>query len=159
MRRLQTNDDAIGHFVAARAGCTYNPETDATIGVVDDEKTGDSWVRGGVIYTSYTTSAIWMHVAGRDETWITKEMLWAAFHYPFTQLGCQRVYGMVEEANLPALNFDLKLGFQVLTALPYLFASGPGLVVFMDRETCRWHKRKPRALAQKEGSADGWQGG
>lgn len=146
MRRLQTNHESVGRFVAERAGCQYNPASDATIGVVDDEKTGDSWVRGGVIYTGYTDSAIWMHVAGRDEKWMTREFLWAGFHYPFVQLGCRRLYGIVEEANRPALEFDLKIGFSVLTPLPYLFASGPGIVVFMDRETCRWLGRRPKTL-------------
>ena len=156
-RRIQTNHDAIGRFVAQHAKCAYNPDQDCTIGVVDDRHTGDSWVRGGVIYTNYTGSAVWMHVAGRDETWITRDMLWAAFHYPFVQLGCQRIYGIVEEANHPAMQFDLKLGFSVLTPLPYLFASGPGLVVFMDRDRCRWLKVRPKAL--QEGSGHGWQRG
>lgn len=152
MRRLQTNHESIGRFVAPLAKCGYDPTSDATIGVVDDDRP-DAWVRGGVIYSGYTESAIWMHVAGRDEMWITREMLWAAFHYPFVQLGCRRVYAIVEEANHSALNFDLKLGFSVLASLPYLFASGPGLVVFMDRDACRWLGRQPKTL--KEGSHGG----
>lgn len=148
MRRLCTNHESIGRFVSALAKCDYNPATDSTIGIVDDSKSGDSWVRGGVIYTGYTGSAVWMHVAGRDESWITRDMLWAAFHYPFVQLGCRRVYGIVEEANQHALDFDLKLGFSVHVALPFMFASGAGIVVFMDRDTCRWLKLRPRALME-----------
>jgi hypothetical protein len=145
-KRVATNDPEVGPFVAARAKCPYNPETDHTLGVVDDSK-GLGRVRGGVIYTGYTGTAIWMHVAGRDEMWITKEMLWAAFHYPFVHLGCGHVYGMVEADNSPALEFDLKLGFHVIASLPGMFASGPGLVVCMPRAECRWLRLRPARLA------------
>lgn len=147
-RRVITNHDSIGAFVAEHAKCSYDPGADATIGVVDDTKQGDSWVRGGVIYTGYTGSSLWMHVAARDESWISRDMLWAAFHYPFVQLGCRRVYAIVEEANHHALDFDVKLGFSIHVALPFMFASGAGIVVFMDREACRWLKLRPRALME-----------
>lgn len=148
MKTVVLNDHSVGEFVASRAKCEYNPAVHTTIGVVDSSKAPDDPARihGGVVFYAYTGSAIWIHVAARDEKWITPDMLWCTFHYPFVQLGCSRLYGLLESANEPALNFDLKLGFEVQATLPGLFASGPGLVICMEREKCRWLKLKPRRL-------------
>ena len=154
MRRVVFGDPAVAEYVAWMAQCAYH-KTDVCSGVVDDSLPPASRVRGGVIFTSYTGASLWMHVAGRDERWITKDMLWVAFHYPFVQLGCGRVFGVVEAANSPALEFDLKLGFRITATLPGMFASGPGLVVSMARDECRWLTLKPRSV--KEGAGDGWE--
>lgn len=148
MKTVVLNDPNIGEFVAARAKCEYNPALHTSIGVIDDSKNLDDPARihGGVTFCNYTGSSIWIHVAARNEQWITPDMLWVTFHYPFVQLGCAYLYGLVESANEPALRFDLKLGFEVQAVLPGLFASGPGVVVCMERANCRWLKLKPRRL-------------
>ena len=147
MIRLAFNDDAIGRYVAETAKCAFHPGLDTTIGVVDDSHGPESpaYVRGGVIFTGYTGASIWIHVAGRDEKWITRDMLAVTFHYPFRQLGVGRLFGIVEATNQPALDFDLKLGFQIAAVLPGMFASGAGLVVMMERSECRWLRLAPRA--------------
>lgn len=146
MIRLAFNDQAVGEYVSERAPCGYNPLVDQTIGVVDDshEVTSPGYVHGGVVFTSYTQASIWMHVAGRNENWITRDMLAVTFHYPFIQLGVGRLFGIVEATNQRALDFDLKLGFEIAAVLPGMFASGAGLVVTMEREKCRWLRLKPR---------------
>lgn len=156
MKQVVSNHSLVGAFVAAHAKCAFNPESDTTLGVVDDSYSEGSpgWIRGGVIYTSYTGTSLWTHVAGSDEHWITRDMLWAAFHYPFEQLGCGVIFGVVEEANTHTLEFDLKLGYRVMASLPGMFASGAGLIVSMRREDCRWLRLRPRTL--KEGSSHGW---
>jgi len=148
MKTVVLNDHSVGEFVASRAKCEYNPAAHTTIGVVDTSKAPDDPARihGGVVFYAYTGPAIWIHVAARDEKWLTPDMLWCTFHYPFVQLGCSRLYGLLESTNEPALNFDLKIGFEVQATLPGLFASGPGLVICMEREKCRWLKLKPRRL-------------
>lgn len=147
MIRLAFNNPAVGHYVAENAKCAFHPETDTTIGVVNDSYPSESpaHIRGGVIFTNYTGASIWMHVAGRDENWVTRDMLAVTFHYPFVQLGVGRLYGIVEATNGPALRFDLKVGFEIAAVLPGMFASGAGLVVTMEREKCRWLRLKPRA--------------
>jgi hypothetical protein len=148
MKTVVLNDQSVGEFVATRAKCEYNPAIHTTIGVVDDSKALDDPARihGGVVFYGHTGPAIWIHVAARDEKWITPDMLWCTFHYPFVQLGCAYLYGLLESANEYTLNFDLKLGFEVQAVLPGLFASGPGLVICMERDKCRWLKLKPRRL-------------
>jgi hypothetical protein len=148
MKTVVLNDVQVGEFVAAAAKCEYNPGVHTTIGVVDDSQPigSPARVHGGVIFCSYTGASIWIHVGARNEKWITPDMLWCTFHYPFEQLGCSRLYGLVESVNEPALNFDLKLGFEVQAVLPGMFVSGAGVVLCMERHKCRWLKIKPRKL-------------
>jgi hypothetical protein len=148
MKTVVLNDVQVGEFVADRAKCEYVPGAHTTIGVVDDSQPigSPSRVHGGVIFCSYTGASIWIHVGARNEKWIIPDMLWCTFHYPFVQLGCSRLYGVVESDNEQALNFDLKLGFKVQAVLPGLFVSGAGVVVCMERDECRWLRIKPRNL-------------
>lgn len=150
MKTVVMNDRSVGEFVAARAKCEYNPAVHTTIGVVDDSKAPEDPARihGGVVFYAYTGPAIWIHVAARNERWMTPDFLWSTFHYPFVQLGCSRLYGLLESANEHTLNFDMKIGFEVQAVLPGLFASGPGLVICMERDKCRWLKLKPRRLRE-----------
>jgi RimJ/RimL family protein N-acetyltransferase len=155
MRRLVFDSPLVGRFVAERAKCGYNPDLDTTIGVVEDSEaldgsdgSGDSMnrVAGGVIFTNHTGASCWLHVAGRHERWITHDMLAATFHYPFVQLGYRRIFGLVEKANEHALSFDLRLGFRVEAVLPEMFVSGPGVVVTMARDDCRWLRLRLRTV-------------
>lgn len=149
MRRVVINIPEVGEWVSARAECPYNPKTDTVFGVVDPSKFGTpGWIRGGAVYTGYTVSAIWVHFAGVDEKWITHDMLWIAFDYPFRQLGCTYLYGMVDESKQNVVDIDLKFGFEITARLPGLFASGDGLVLSMHRDKCRWLNLKPRTFRQ-----------
>lgn len=146
--RVVIDDADIGHWVAERANCGYNPKRDVTAGVIDDSKPilSPGYIRGGVIFTNYTQSAMWVHVAGINEYWITRDMLWFTFDYAFRQAGCGWLYGVVEVANQHTLNFDLKLGFRVIATLEGLFPSGNGVIVGMRRDECRWLGVRPRNL-------------
>jgi hypothetical protein len=144
------NHPLVGEYVASRAHALFNPATDNTIGVVDASLSPEdpAFVRGGVLFTNYTRSAIWLHMAGAGSSWATPTFLWSVFDYPFNQLGCRRVYGIVEAANVHALTVDRRLGFEVMTSLPDVFASGDGIVVSMTREQCKWLALKPRTLME-----------
>lgn len=146
MKRVVFNEPGMGEFIAEGAKCPFQPGVDNTIGVVDDSHPEGSpaRIRGGAIYTWYTGASVWMHVAARDEAWLTRDMLALGFDYPFNQLGVGRIYGFVEAVNAPALQFDLKLGFRIHATLPGMFASGEGIVVVMEKHECRWLGMKPR---------------
>lgn len=147
MKRIVFNSHDVGYYVADRAQCAYNPDSDQTIGIVDGAYPPHAEVRGGVIYTNHTGSSCFMHVAGRDETWGTPELLTVAFTYPFGQLGYARVFGFMEAANRPALRFALRIGFKQLYILPGMFPSGDGVLLGMDRENCKWTRRRLRSAA------------
>lgn len=141
----------IGYFVAEKANCTYDPVRDRTMGIITPNTNPfvPSRIRGGVIVTNYTGVSCALHTAGADEQWVTRDFLWALFDYTFNQLGCARVFGLVEEANERALDIDRRLGFREVARIPKMFASGDALVLQMRREECRWLRLKPRTIGPK----------
>lgn len=158
MNRIVFNDPRVGQYIAERAKCVFNEAVDNTIGVVDDSVDPESpaYVRGGVLFTNYTQTAIWLHMAGCGGRWASPTFLWVVFDYGFNQLGCTRLYGVVEQANTHALGLDMELGFEIEAILPDMFASGAAVVVSMTREQCRWLNIKPRTLM--EGRYGRWKG-
>lgn len=149
-RRIVFDSLNVGVFIAARAKCIFNPATDHTIGVVDDSKQfhESGYVLGGVLFTNYTQASIWLHMAGSDSNWATPTFLWVVFDYAFNQLGCRRIYGIVEKENELALKINMKLGFEIAACLPDVFASGDGIVVYMTPAQCKWLNVKPRTLME-----------
>lgn len=153
MREVMFNHPGVGPYVAERAGCAFNADSDNTIGVVDYSAPPGQFIQGGVIFTSYTGSSCFLHVAGRNEKWITHDMLWATFDYPFVQLGCGIIYGIVREDDTHTLKFDLRIGFRELYRSPGMFPSGAGVLLGMERAECRWLKMRPRTISA--GGQDG----
>lgn len=148
-KRIVTNDPALGRLIATGSGATFDTENDTSLALVNDSHPTESpaWFRGGVLYTAFTGASISLHVYGRNANWMTHDFLWAAFDYPFNQLGCGRVFSLIESANEPALRFALKLGYSIGATLPRMFASGAGVIVCMERDDCPWLKLRPRQIA------------
>lgn len=93
----------------------------------------------GVIYENYTGIDIRMHVAAEGRRWLTKHFLGECFRYPFVQLGCSRVTGLVPSRNEAAAQFDKHLGFVYEGRLRRMLPDGDDLLVFgMLKDECRW---------------------
>jgi hypothetical protein len=131
-----------GQTIANAIPRRFNPECDPVISSV----TSEGNLLGGVIYDGYTGSCIFIHQAGFDKHWMTRDMLWAAFDYPFNQLGCTKLCGTIPSTNAPLLAINLKLGFVVEHALQDGYPDGPMLLLSMTRDQCRWLKLKPRNI-------------
>ena len=80
-------------------------------------------------------------------------MLWVCFHYPFVKCNCRRMFGQVPETNTRALEFNRKLGFNILTVIPGVFVDGGVCVICMERSDCRWLRLKPIGFKEV---GDGW---
>jgi RimJ/RimL family protein N-acetyltransferase len=95
---------------------------------------------GGVLYDSYSTNNIFMHVAGVDGGhWATKSFVKAVFGYPFNQLNCKRVSGWVEASNIKARQLDEHLGFKPEAVLEGAARDGGDVIIYrMWREECRF---------------------
>lgn len=151
-RRIVINDDRVGRYVAERAKCEYVPGVTPVIGVVrpyEDCQSvlwGDSEVLGGAIFSGYTQVACFIHAAGKDEYWATRDFLWAIFDYPFGFLGCSRLFAVVDENNLPMRKIVHKLNFEEVARLPGLFPSSDGLVFCLLRDRCKWLSVTPRTI-------------
>ena len=128
-----------GHAIAEAAGTHFNPRCDRVVANVVRGK-----LLGGVIFTGFTVAGIGLHSAGFDPHWLSRDMLWMAFHYPFEQLGVRKITGTIHSGNRKAILFDLKLGFTEETRVVDLFPDGDLIIMSMRREDCRWLKLKPR---------------
>lgn len=140
-RMIVFNNHDHGDAIARAAGCNFNPRCDIAITRV----AGDELL-GGVIYQNYTHESISIHVASFDKRAATRELLWVIFHYPFVQLGVKRIFGQVPETNTKALEFDLALGFKILTKVDGVFPDGGVIVLVLEKADCRWLNFKPKTL-------------
>ena len=140
------NNPDHGHRIAKEAGCNFNPACDISIG----RETEDGELLGGVIYQNFTHESIAMHVAGFSKQWVTRDLIWVCFHYPFMQLGVKRIFGQVPETNTKALDFDLWFGFKILTKIDGVFPDGGVIVLVLEKADCRWLNFKPRSIRTRQ---------
>lgn len=99
---------------------------------------------GGVTYDGFLHRSVQMHVASFSPKWLTREMLWLVFDYPFNQLKVERVFGPVASTNKKAIAFDEKIGFTEHTRLVGAVPGGDLIIFSMERADCKWLKIKPR---------------
>jgi RimJ/RimL family protein N-acetyltransferase len=96
-------------------------------------------IMGVVGYDGYNGASVQMHVAG-DGNWMSRELLWVAFDYPFNVMNCNVVLGLIPSGNKQALALNEHLGFQIDTVLPHAHPDGALVVMAMYRDACRWLK-------------------
>ncbi|MEM5400876.1 GNAT family protein [Paraburkholderia unamae] len=96
-----------------------------------------------VVYDRYTGHDICMHVAALPgKHWCSPEFRRTAFSYPFGQLNCRRVTGLVAASNTAARKFDEHLGFVLEGTMRQCAEDGGDLLVYgMLRDECRWINR------------------
>lgn len=100
---------------------------------------------GGALYCNRTTESVTAHIGAWEENWLTRDLLWMMFDFPFNQLGVKRIFGQVNETNTHALTFDRKLGFREVARIDGVYDHGAACIVLrMDREDCRFLNLKPR---------------
>lgn len=139
MKTLVYNIPAVNEWVSDKIyGVDKFPSDAPSIGMLENGK-----IVGGVVYTMYTGTGIMMNVAGGYKGWINREFLRVAFSYPFKQLGCTRVSGLVRVDNPVAQDFDERLGFKREGLIRKGDDDGTDLVLMgMLREECKWFKDK-----------------
>jgi RimJ/RimL family protein N-acetyltransferase len=94
----------------------------------------------GVVFDNYTKAGINMHVAAvPGRRWMTREYLFRCFAYPFIQLNCLRITGLVREDNLDAQRFNEHLGFKREGLLREAYLDKQNVIVYgMLQRECRW---------------------
>jgi RimJ/RimL family protein N-acetyltransferase len=112
----------------------------------------------GCIYQNFTKTDLHMHVAALPgKRWMSKAYLGECFRYPFEQLGCRRVTGLVPGRNEVAARFDEHLGFVLEGRIRQVLANGDDLLVYgMLREECRFLKVGLNHGRKQYGTTDGW---
>jgi hypothetical protein len=130
--------------IAQSIGVHYNPRYDVVISNVTQEGN----VLGGVLYTLYTKTSIHMHVSGFKPRWMTRDLLWVSFHYPFVKLSCSKVLIPVSSGNSKCLAFADNLGFKEEARISDVYQDGDLVMLSMRRDECRWLSLKPRTLRE-----------
>jgi len=97
---------------------------------------------GGVVYNNFIyydpdTANIEMHAAGVGN-WLTRGALRVFFAYPFEQLGCNLIIGVVPKKAKHTRKFDEKLGFKLRGVLPGFFPGDDACLYTMSRNQCKW---------------------
>lgn len=114
--------------------CKFNG-SENTLGV---EQNGE--LLAGVVFEGYTGSSISIHVAALEgRLWLSKEFLFRVFAYPFLQLECNRVTGLVRVDNPKAQKLDEHLGFIREGVMRKGATDGTDYIIYgMLKEECRW---------------------
>jgi hypothetical protein len=139
--RVVVDKPLVGHWMARELNCTFDPNRMTSIGVFDTEK---NCLVAGVYYERFTGYNIFMHQVMQPGG-TTKDFFWYAFYYPFVELGCSRVTGMLPEENEKALRVALKLGFKEEARIAGASRAGKDVIILrMLKEECRWLVRGKR---------------
>jgi RimJ/RimL family protein N-acetyltransferase len=138
-------NNIVGPWVSERAKHFWIPQGAQTIGLFDKEK---GKLVAGVIYDRFNGANITGTVAAEGKQWLSKEFLWYVFYYPFVQLKCKRITGLIQAKNKQSIKFHEHLGFAHEATLKDAHPDGDVLVYVMWAETCRW-------LQFKEGKFNG----
>jgi RimJ/RimL family protein N-acetyltransferase len=112
----------------------------------------------GVVYQNFTKTDIHMHVAALPgKHWLSRGFIGEGFRYPFDQLGCVRVTGLVPARNQTAAAFDEHLGFTLEGRVRKILPDGDDLLIYgMLREECRWLKVGLNHGRKQHSTTDGW---
>jgi len=93
-----------------------------------------------LVYNHYLKPDIWMHIAAEPgRLWCTPDFLCHLFYYPFVQLDCGRVTGLVARPNTRLRKLLLHIGFSEEGTLRESLPTGDDLIAYgMLRRECRW---------------------
>lgn len=135
MRTVIYNLPSICRYVSQNIpGKDKFPEDSPSIGLLEDGK-----LIAGVVFNMYTGNGIMLHVAATKNNWLNREFLRAVFSYPFKQLGCTRISGVVRVDNDKAQRFDEHLGFVKEGVIREGDDDGCDLILYgMLKRECRW---------------------
>ena len=133
MRKVTTdNQDYLRAWLGNKLGDKL-PENATCIG---QEKDGNLVAVVG--YCGFLPKSCVMHVAAIDDNWISKDLLWAVFDYPFNKLGVSVILATVSSNNEEALKLDRHLGFVDKAYIQDAHIDGDLVILAMRRENCRW---------------------
>jgi RimJ/RimL family protein N-acetyltransferase len=132
-------DLTVAQRVSEKVNYALNMHFDRCIGTMRDNE-----LVFGAVYANYNGHSCQVHIAAFRKYWLTRDMLFVYFYYPFIQLNCHRMFATVPESNDKALEFDKRVGFKYETLLKDVYTGGEGMhILSMARSECRWLKREP----------------
>lgn len=139
----------IGHFVKERPEDLVGDMPFRAFGIVRDDK-----LLAAIVYYNYRRASIEFHLGGAPG-WaasMLREDIQMLFAYPFVELGCRRVWCLINRRNKAARRGAEVLGFKVAGVAHDEFGTREdGIIYAMRRHECRWikHLAKDQAHGRK----------
>ena len=133
MRRVVTDDQAhLRGWISGVLGMQFSPYATFIGQEIDGE------VKAVVAFDNIMDKSCMMHTAAIVPNWISKDLLWAAFDYPFNILKVKVILASVASTNEEALKLDRHLGFVDKAYIEDAHIDGDLVILAMRRENCRW---------------------
>lgn len=104
------------------------------LGVVDAEMN----IIGGIVYHEYRGNDIQISCASISRRWLCRNFIRSMFHYPFVQLGCDRVTSCIPAKNSHTRRFIEGLGFKEEGTMRRGFADDDCIIYGLLREECKF---------------------
>jgi len=107
------------------------------------EKDGE--LVAAVVFDNFSACDVNMHIASDGtKRWMNKELLLAAFAYPFVQLKLNRVTGLVPAKKAEVVKFDQHLGFKIEGYCHKALPDDDIIILGLLRANCRFITEEQR---------------
>jgi len=133
MRKVITdNQEHLRGWITGVLGMQFSPYATFIGQEIDGE------VKAVVAFDNILDKSCMMHTAAIVPNWISKDLLWACFDYPFNILKVKVILASVASTNTEALRLDRHLGFVDKAYIEDAHLNGDLVILAMRRENCRW---------------------
>jgi RimJ/RimL family protein N-acetyltransferase len=133
LRRVVTdNQEHLRGWITGVLGMQFSPYATFIGQEIDGE------VKAVVAFDNILDKSCEMHTAAIVPNWISKDLLWACFDYPFNILKVKVILASVASTNTEALKLDRHLGFVDKAYIEDAHIDGDLVILAMRRENCRW---------------------
>ena len=105
----------------------------------------DGQLVAGAMYDYYNGASIFAHIAVTGR--LTREWLWFICYYPFVQLQCRVILGLVSSTNTRSRRFVEKFGFTCQADIANAEPAGSTLIYTLRKEDCRFLQRRHHVQA------------
>jgi RimJ/RimL family protein N-acetyltransferase len=126
------NQDHLRGWISGVLGMQFSPYATFIGQEIDGE------VKAVVAFDNILDKSCMMHTAAIVPNWISKDLLWACFDYPFNILKVKVILASVASTNEEALKLDRHLGFKDKAYIEDAHIDGDLVILAMRREDCRW---------------------
>jgi len=133
---LTTDTPTVATWVANMADADPRLTVGAVGWLRDDDLTC------GAFYENYTRRSITATIAVAPGAVVPKEFLRAIFHYPFVQLGCEKIVALIAENNWKSQNLVEKMGFEREAVVTDYYPEGDLFIYSMTKSQCRFLEEK-----------------
>tara|TARA_R110000772_G_scaffold51809_7_gene118899 strand:+ start:6641 stop:7075 length:435 start_codon:yes stop_codon:yes gene_type:complete len=93
---------------------------------------------GVVAFDNWSECSVEMHTAGNGN-WLTRELLYKSFSYPFDHGGVNTVICRIDSGNARSLKFCERIGYKEQCRIPNAWEGSRDMVIVaMQKHECRW---------------------